>query len=184
MTATATLTRPAPQRTRARVGGRVGARGGARGVVGANAAAAVAFPQTWGPFRAPAPQRVALRVVPARTATRRHRRTIVLGWATVVGLLTIVAFHALLAQSQIALDRLEQQTEIAEQRYEEARYQYALDSSPQAITTRAKAQGLVLPGQPPQVVAVSGDDVPDAPDAPSGTFGGYTNVKSTLSTTP
>ena len=107
-----------------------------------------------------------------------------MGWATVVGLLTIVAFHALLAQSQIALDRLEQQTEIAEQRYEEARYEYALRSSPQVITTRAKEQGLVPPGQPPRVVAVAGDDVPDAPDAPSGTFGGYTNVKSTLSTTP
>ena len=172
MTATATLTRPAPHRTRARVGG------------GANAATAVAFPQTWGPFRAPAPQRAKLRVVPARTATRRRRRTILLSWATVVALLTIVAFHALLAQSQIALDRLEQQTEAAEQRYEEARYQYALASSPEAITRRAQEIGLVLAGQPPRTVAVSGDDVPEPPDAPSGTFGGYTEVKSTLSTTP
>lgn len=172
MTATATLTRPAPHRTRARVGG------------GSSAATAVAFPQTWGPFRAPAPQRAKLQVVPARTQVRRRRRTILSAWATVIALLTIVAFHALLAQSQIALDRLEQQAEAAERRYEEARYERAQLASPQRITQRAQEMGLVLPAQPPQTVTVSGDDVPEAPDAPSGTFGGYTQVKSTLSTNP
>jgi cell division protein FtsL len=125
-----------------------------------------------------------LRVVPARTATRRRRRTILSAWATVVALLTIVAFHALLAQSQIALDRLEQQTAKAEQRYEEARYQRSLLASPARITKRAMELGLILSGQPVRVVPVAGDDVPEPPDAPSGTFGGYTNVKSTLSTTP
>ncbi|MSO79171.1 MAG: hypothetical protein EXQ79_06155 [Acidimicrobiia bacterium] len=101
-----------------------------------------------------------------------------------IALLTIVAFHAMLAQSQIALDQLEQRTQLAEQRYEEARYERSLLASPERITKRAQEMGLVAPGEPARVVPVAGDDVPEPPDAPSGTFGGYTQVKSTLSTSP
>lgn len=172
MTATATLPRPSPARARTR----------ARGAT--HSAAAVAFPQTWGPWREPAPLRVPLRVVPTRTRTRRRRRTILYSWATVIALLTVVAFHALLAQSQIALDRLDQRTAVAERRYEDARYEYARAASPQHITERARELGLVLPSQPATVVAVAGDDIPAPSDAPSGTLNGWTDVKPTLSTNP
>ncbi len=173
MTATATLTRPSPSRARA----------SARVAGGAQTATAVAFPRTWGPYRAPAPQRVPLRVVPTRTRSRRRRRTLVSAWVTVFGLLTVVAFHALLAQSQIALDRLEERTATAERRYEEARYEYAKAASPARVTQRAAEIGLVPPGQPATAVPVAGQ-VPTAPDAPSTTFNGWTDVKPTLGTTP
>jgi hypothetical protein len=104
--------------------------------------------------------------------------------AAVVTLLTVVAFHALLAQSQIALDRLEQRTAVAEQRYEEARYRYSLASSPERITARAAELGLVPASQPPTVVPVVGDDVPAPPGATSGTLNGWTDVKPTLTPNP
>jgi cell division protein FtsL len=132
----------------------------------------------------PAPQRAALRVVPARTQARRRRRTILSCCAAVVTLLTVVAFHALLAQSQIELDRLEQRTAAAEQRYEEARLEHSLASSPERITARALELGMAPPSRPPIVVPVAGDDVPAPPDATSGTLNGWTDVKPTLSPNP
>jgi hypothetical protein len=101
-------------------------------------------------------------------------------WATVIVLLTVVAFHALLAQSQIALDRLEQRTAVAERHYEDARYEYARAASPQHITERALQLGLTLPGQPATVVPVAADEVPAAADAPSTTLNRWTDVKPTL----
>ena len=163
----AVLDRPAP--TRARVSGRA-------------AATAVTFPSTWGPYRTPAP-RPQLRVVPARTKVLRRRRTILSAWVAVMTLLTVVGFHALLAQSQIALDRLEQRTAVAERRYQDARYEYAQNASPQRITDRARALGLVSPGGPPTPVAIAGE-VPAAPDAPTTTLNGWTDVKPTLGATP
>jgi hypothetical protein len=98
-------------------------------------------------------------------------------------LLTIVGFHALLAQSQLALDRLEERTSVAERRYQDARYEYATAASPHRVTTRAQELGLVSPGGPPTPVVIAGD-VPPAPDAPSTTMNGWTDVKSTLGATP
>ncbi|MEX0664594.1 MAG: hypothetical protein WD598_07450 [Acidimicrobiia bacterium] len=165
MTATAVLTRPAT--TRARSGDR-----------SQRAATAVAFPSTWGPWRAPAP-RPQLHVVPARTHARRRRRTIVGAWAVVLTLLTVVGFHALLAQSQIALARLEERTAAAERRYENARWKYAQAASPAQITARARELGMLSPGGPPTPVLIAGE-VPEAPDAPTTTLNGWTDVKPTL----
>ena len=172
MTATAVLDRPANRRSappRARASQTHGA-------------AAVAFPATWGPFRAPAP-RPTLRVVPARTQVRRRRRTILLASGAIVMLLTIVGFHALLAQSQIALDQLKRRTELAERRYENVRYEYTKLASPTRITERAAQIGMVPPGTPPTPVTISGEAPPQS-DAPSTTMNGWTEVKPTLGDTP
>lgn len=172
MTATAVLDRPvrrraAPPRARASQ---------------AHGSTAVAFPATWGPFRTPAP-RPTLRVVPARTQVRRRRRTISLACGAVVMLLTVVGFHALLAQSQIALDRLERRTDLAERRYENARYEYTQLASPSRITERAAQLGMVPPGAPATPVVIFGEAPPPA-DAPSTTMNGWTEVKPTLGDSP
>jgi cell division protein FtsL len=124
-----------------------------------------------------------LRVVPARTKTRRRRRNLCLAWGAVFTLLTVVGFHALLAQSQIALEQLEQRTDAAERRYENARYEYAQASSPQRIVERATQIGMVPPGSPATPVLIDGHAPPDA-DAPTTTMNGWTEVKPTLGATP
>jgi cell division protein FtsL len=124
-----------------------------------------------------------LEVVPARTQVRRRRRTIALVCGAVMTLLTVVGFHALLAQSQVALDELERRTAIAERRYENARYEYAQLSSPARITEAARQMGMVPPGTPPTPVLISGE-VPPPADAPSTTMNGWTEVKPTLGDSP
>lgn len=142
------------------------------------------------PHRVPAParrlpRRPDLRVVevPARRA-RRRRRTIVFGTMVIVAtLLTVVVFHVLLAQSQIAIDDLGRRTDAVQRRYEEARLEHARLSAPQRIVARAAQLGLVPPDRPPTAVPVTGA-LPPEPDGTSTTFDGWTEVKPTLGDTP
>ena len=105
-------------------------------------------------------------------------------WGTALTLLTVVAFHVVLAQNQVALDRLEQRTNAAERQYEEARYEYAQLASPARVMERARELGLVPPAMPPAVVTVDGGDVPPAPDSTTDTLNGWTDVKPTLGASP
>jgi cell division protein FtsL len=101
----------------------------------------------------------------------------------VIAVFTIVAFHALLAQSQVAIDRIEQQTTEAEREYEQARYEHATLASPERIVTRAQELGLVAPTGPPTAIPVDGE----APLPPEGTatpLHGWTDVKPTLDDSP
>jgi cell division protein FtsL len=142
------------------------------------------------PQRAPAPSRRLVRrpnlrvvAVPARTA-RRRRRTITLATtAIVVTLLTVVVFHVMLAQSQLAIDGLGRRTDAVQRQYEEARLEHARLSSPQHIVERAQQLGLVPPDRPPTAVPVTGA-LPPEPDGPSTTFDGWTEVKPTLGDGP
>jgi len=97
--------------------------------------------------------------------------------------LTIVGFQVLLAQSQLAIDKLGSRSAAAERRYEDARLRHAELSSPERIVQRAAQLGLVSPAQPPTAVPVTGD-LPTAPDAPSTTLDGWTDVKPTLGDGP
>jgi cell division protein FtsL len=119
---------------------------------------------------------------PARLLTRQ-RALLALGSIAVIALFTIVAFHALLAQSQVAIDRLEQQTAEAERRYEEARYEHATFASPERIVARAEELGLVPPDGPPTPIPATGE-LPTPPEATAGTLNGLTEVKSTLADAP
>ena len=130
---------------------------------------------------APAP-RLRVVVTPARRI-RRRRRTMLWGWGIAITLLTVVAFHVVLAQNQVALDRLERRTSAAERRYEEWRFQYAQASSPARIMERAAQLGLTSPAIPPAAVPVAGQ-VPEEPDATTGTLNGWTDVKPTLGPSP
>lgn len=138
------------------------------------------------PERAPTPTRRVvprphLRLVEAPTRrVRRRRRTITLATTTIViTLLTVVAFHVVLAQSQLAIDNLGRRTDAIERTYEEARLEHARLSAPQRIVERAAQLGLVAPAAPPTAVPVTGE-LPPEPDAPSTTLNGYTEVKPTL----
>lgn len=137
------------------------------------------------PRREPAPRRPHLVVVeePASRERRRRRTVVFVGGVAVLALLTVVAFHALLAQSQVAIDRLERRTAAAEQSYEEARYEHARLSAPSLIIERARALGLVVPAVPPTAIPVQGE-APAPPDATSPTLQGATAVKATLGTGP
>ncbi len=125
-----------------------------------------------------------LRVVeaPGRVARRRRRTVILIGGVVVLALFTIVAFHAFLAQSQVAIDDLERKTVAAEHAYEEARYEHARLSAPERIIERARALGLVAPAVPPTAITV--DEAPAPPDATSSTLRGAAEVKATLGTSP
>ncbi len=130
------------------------------------------------------PRRPQLRIVeePSRITRRRRRTVVLLAGVGVLALLTVVAFHALLAQSQVAIDRLERRTEAAERRYEQARYEHARQSAPQRIVERAAALGLVAPAVPPTAITVA--EAPAPPDATSPTLRGAAEVKATLGTSP
>jgi|GEM_PF-4729491 len=103
----------------------------------------------------------------------------IIGGIAVLALLTVVAFQAFLAQSQVAIDRLERRTAVASRRYEEARYEHARLSAPQRIVERARALGLVAPDAPPTAITVAGE-APAPPDATSPTLRGAAKVKATL----
>ena len=100
-----------------------------------------------------------------------------------LALFTIVAFHALLAQSQVAIDRLDQETAVAQRRYEQARFAHASLASPERIVRRAAELGLVSPAGPPVAVGVAGD-VPDDAEGTASTLHGWTEVKPTLADSP
>ncbi len=95
---------------------------------------------------------------------------------TVLTILTVVAFHVLLAQSQIALDRLERRTAAAEARYQQVRLEHDGQTSPNRVVPKANELGLTLPNQPPTAVQVPSGAVPE-PHATTPTLEGAQDVK-------
>jgi cell division protein FtsL len=107
-------------------------------------------PQHVEPRRAPGrrPQeRPELRVVQA-PARRYRTRAVVAGLAIVVvfvALLASAVFHALLAQGQQRLDKINQNVATQQEQYEHLRYQVAQLSAPQTIVGEATDLGMVQP---------------------------------------
>ena len=134
--------------------------------------------------RRAAPRRghLALVHVPRRVRGR-HRALLAVGSVAVLALFTVVAFHALLAQSQVAIDRLDQKTAEAQRRYEQARYAHASLASPDRIVQRAKELGLVPPAGPPTAIPVAGE-LPAPSAGSASTLHGWTEVKPTLAESP
>ena len=134
------------------------------------------------PSTQPARPQLRLLDVPER-ARGRARSIAVLSSVAVLAVFTIVAFHALTAQSQVAVDRLERETSVAERQYERARYEHASLASPERIVRRAADLGLVPPAGPPTAIPVEGE-LPTPPEGTSGTLHGWTEVKPTLVDAP
>jgi hypothetical protein len=76
--------------------------------------------------------------------------------SVVAVVLTIVGFHAVLAQNQVKLDRIREDIAVAEARYDQARLKNSELSSPARITARAGDLGLVVPEGAPVAVPVPG----------------------------
>lgn len=105
------------------------------------------------------------------------------GVLIVLGLMSIVGTHAMVAAGQVSIDRMTSQTRRAETRYQQARIEYAQLASPSNIVTRAAALGLVPAEAPPIAIPVMG--IP--PKSASGltpVLDGWANVKPSLGTRP
>ncbi len=113
------------------------------------------------PVRRAAPARRApLRVVEVQSSRRARRVRRMLwcfGLMIVCSMVAAVGFHVVLAQSQVDLDRLEQQVAQEQHRYEQLRFEVAALSSPERIVSRAAALGMVAPTGTATVVAVPTD---------------------------
>jgi hypothetical protein len=96
--------------------------------------------------------------------------------------LTIVGFHAFLAQNQVRLDRIRADIAAAEARYDQARLENSELSSPERITAEAVRLGLGVPEGAPVAVPISGA-VPKRGDS-SDTIENYREVKRHLDPSP
>ena len=135
-----------------------------------------------------APRAPHLRVVDSEVARRRRRVRIGVWCVALLGtgsLLAVVAFHVLLAQGQLELDRVEDQIRQEQARYPAKRLAAAQASSPEVITARARELGLVDPSGAPNVVEVPGDPAAGStsPAGPS-TTKEYEQVKRHLGYSP
>lgn len=101
----------------------------------------------------PAP-RPGLRVVEPGELTpearlRRHRRRVfIAGTIAVVSLFALVVFHAVLTQNQFELERLREQANAEQARFDRLRLQVAELESPARVVAAAHELGMV---QPPEV---------------------------------
>ncbi|HZQ85020.1 MAG TPA: cell division protein FtsL [Acidimicrobiales bacterium] len=98
------------------------------------------------------PARPRLRVVPPNSlspAARRRRGrlvAVVLSGAVVIGLLAIVALHALLSQNQLRLDDIDAKAAAQQARYERLRLEVAeLESPSRIVATAQQKLGMVMP---------------------------------------
>ncbi len=106
-----------------------------------------------------------------------------------VSVFAIVAFHVVLAQGQLRLDRLSERTAAQQARYERLRLDVARRSAPDRIVTRAAELGLVPAGQatfvatPPPTGAAGGPADGDGPTSPT-LSRGWSEVKAHLAVDP
>jgi cell division protein FtsL len=105
----------------------------------------------------------------------------------VASLFAMVGFHVVLAQSQVEIDRLEQQVADEQHRYEQLRFEVSALSSPARIVSRAAELGMVAPTGAATVVPVPIDA--ETAGTPSDTTAttlaeSWEKVKSHLDTQP
>lgn len=141
------------------------------------------------PLRNPSARKPRLRVVDteAHAQARRVRRIAsLLSALVVVALLAAVAFHVQLAQGQLELDRLERKTAAARERYQQQRLQFAQQSSPAAIGSRAAALGMVHAGDVPTYLVVpdAAASTPSTDQTSTTLQKGWKKVKPHLGTKP
>ncbi len=105
------------------------------------------------------------------------------GVLIVLGLMSIVGTHAMVAAGQVNIDRMTDQTRQAESRYQQARVEYAQLASPSNIVTRAAALGLVSAEAPPIAIPVMGTPPKPASES-TPVLDGWANVKPSLGTRP
>lgn len=132
------------------------------------------------------PARPRLRVVEAAPVRRVRWGAWVLALLVASSLFAAVAFHVVLAQGQLELDRVARLAAVERQRYQQQRLAVAQESSPAWIVARAHQLGLVDPAGPPSYVTVPNAPPPPAPhDGTSTTLqDGWEKVKPHLGNQP
>jgi hypothetical protein len=102
---------------------------------------------------------------------------VVLG--AVAAVVLAVVFHVILAQSQLALDRIGEATTREQREYDRRRLEVAERSAPERIISAAAYLGLVEPNEPPQYLLVQGAKSPKAgaSGATPSTLSGWDKVK-------
>lgn len=142
-------------------------------------------------LRAPAAPRAGaarprLRIVGARRTPARDG--LPAGARLAVAFAVVVCFGALSVQAfvqvgQVRLRDLTVRTSTAQQRYTEARLEYARAASPARIVARAEALGLRA-GATPRYVGVPRDAAASATRIPTSSTAGYRKVKPSLDARP
>jgi cell division protein FtsL len=127
-----------------------------------------------------------LRVVDEQAARRQRQVRIgiwVFGLLSAVSVFVVVAFHVMVAQSQLQLDHLNRETTVEQQRYERLRLQVAQLSAPARVASRAQQLGMV-PGGPSTFVTVPSSGTAPPPANPTSSTEDYQKVKPHLGTRP
>ena len=127
-----------------------------------------------------------LSVVDERAARRERqiRRGIWLfGLVSVVSVFVVVAFHVMVAQSQLQLDRLTRHGTQEQQKYEQLRLQVATLSAPGVIAQRAEELGM-KPGGPSTFITVPDSGTQQPKQDPTSSTADYQKVKQHLGTRP
>jgi cell division protein FtsL len=120
--------------------------------------------------RQPRPATRRLVDVEARQRARRVRLTLwFCGTLIVCSLIAAVAFHVVLAQSQLEIERLNRESARQQHRYEQLRLEVARLASPERVVARATELGMVLPAEPSKIVGVLTDPSSPAPASPDST---------------
>ncbi|MBV8952127.1 MAG: cell division protein FtsL [Actinobacteria bacterium] len=127
-----------------------------------------------------------LRVVDEKAARRERQLRVgiwVFGLVSVVSVFVVVAFHVMVAQSQLQLDRLNRQVTAQQQQYERLELQAAQLSSPDRIATRAEQLGM-QPGGPSTFITVPESGASRPAQGPTSSTADYQKVKQHLGTRP
>src|SRR3954453_21658406 len=98
------------------------------------------------PEEAPETQERHLRAVPPRRRRQPRLGLWIGSVVTAVSLFLLVAFNVFMVQGQFELDRVAQQRALEQKQYTALRDKVATLSSPDQIVSRARALGLVDPG--------------------------------------
>jgi cell division protein FtsL len=105
------------------------------------------------------------------------------GLISVVSVFVVVAFHVMVAQSQLQLYRLTRQASVQQQRYERLRLEVASLSAPPRIAKRAEELGM-QPGGPSTFLTVPDSGVSATGRNPTSSTSDYQKVKQHLGTRP
>jgi hypothetical protein len=97
--------------------------------------------------------------------------------AVTASLVAVVAFHVVVAQGQLQLDRIERASAAEQQRYQELRLEVAQRSSPEAIVAGAEALGMVEAGAATFVPVPTDPATPPASSDTASTTAGWEYVK-------
>ena len=127
-----------------------------------------------------------LRAVPPRHRARPRRPALWLGSVvSVASLFLLVAFNVMMVQGQFTLDRIANQRDIEQNKYEHLRAEVAERGAPDAIVSQALRLGLVNGAAPTYIQAPAAAPPPSSADRTATTQKNtYGSAKNSLGASP